>query len=92
MKQNLFKLLNCEEDPLFASNTFLQAILLQPELLVGQRIKHRFDENGELVWYEGRVLRMNADTKEFEVIYDGEEDSCWFLLLEDISAGDLLIV
>lgn len=35
------------------------------------------------------VLKMNS---EFEVIYDGEGDSYWFPLLEDLSAGELIVI
>lgn len=28
-------------------------ILTQPELLVGQRIRHQFEVDGNLLWYEG---------------------------------------
>lgn len=38
------------------------------------------------------MLQFNANSKEFEMIYDGEDDACWFALLEDISAGDLLVI
>ena len=51
-----------------------------PQLLVGQRIRHRFAENdGELVWYQGQVIRMNSRTLEFYVLYDGEQDVCMLL-------------
>lgn len=69
-----------------------QSILLQPDTLVGQRICHRFLVDGEPTWYEGTVLQMNTRSKEFEVIYDGEDDTCWFSLLEDLRAGDLLVI
>ena len=63
-----------------------------PQLLVGQRTRHRFAENdGELVWYQGQVIRMNSRTLKFYVLYDGEQDVCCFKLLEDIANGDLFI-
>jgi len=34
---------------------------------------------------------MNSETKEFHVSYDGEDDICFFPLLDDIASGDLLI-
>ena len=51
----------------------------QPKLLVGCRIKHRFETDQELVWYEGTVLQMDSETKEFQVAYD--DDICCFPLM-----------
>ena len=67
----------------------LENITLHPELLIGKRIRQ---VGKELVWYEGTVLQMNSETTEFEVAYDGEEDVCFFPLLDDISNGDVLLV
>ena len=33
-----------------------QNILMQPETLVGQRIRHQFEVDGDLSWYDGTVL------------------------------------
>lgn len=60
--------------------------------LVGKKIRHQFDVNGELVWYDGKVLDINNDTKEFEVEYDGSKDTFWFSLLHDLANGDLIIL
>lgn len=106
LKQNLFQLLSDEElsmddleledeDPVQCRPVQCpcrEDILSQPELLVGLRIQHRFEVDGELSWFQGTVLKMNTTTKEFYVTYDGEDEPCWFSLLEDISAGDLLIL
>ena len=99
LKQNLYQLLSNEE-PSSTSSTSdqddctlaLENITLHPELLIGKRIRHRFQVGKELVWYEGTVLQMNSETTEFEVAYDGEEDVCFFPLLDDISNGDVLLV
>ena len=93
LKHNLFRLL-IEENPPDEDDIPVPSpenILAEPELLVGQRIRHQFKVNGKLSWYEGTVLKRNAVTNEFEVIYDGEDDTYWFPLLEDISTGDLLV-
>ena len=81
LKRNLCALLNEEEGHLPTPNEELTDILLQPELLVGRRIKHRFEADGNLVWYEGVVQQMNYISNEFQVAYDGEDDLCWFSLL-----------
>ena len=65
-------------------------ILLQPELLIGRRIKHRFEVDGDLVWYAGVVQQHNYVTSEFQVAYDGEEDLCWFTLLDDIRTASIM--
>lgn len=97
LKQNLYKLLTVtvdESTPSPAceqSNALsLEDILKQPEVLVGSRIKHRFELDGELVWYEGTVLQLNYVTNEFQVAYDDEDDVCWFPLIDDLRSGDLL--
>jgi hypothetical protein len=98
LKQNLFQLLSDQEtssdknDDSPAASQCHEDILSQPELLVGLRIRHRFEEDGKLSWFEGTVLEMNSESQEFKVIYEGEDDPCWFPLLEDMSAGDLLII
>ena len=97
LKQNLCQLLMVAGDP--ECSTFsnehdtlaLEDVLVQPELLVGRRIKHRFEVNGELVWFDGSILQMNSVTNEFQITYDGEEDVCWFPLLDDARSGDLLL-
>ena len=64
-----------EESPTISIEDCFQ----QPELLVGCRIKHRFETDRELVWYEGTVLQMNSETKELQVAYD-DDDICCFPL------------
>ena len=97
LKQNLFKLLIDGESadgndvPVRVSSE-CDNFVTQPELLVGQRIRHQFEVDGELVWYEGRVMKHNTTTKEFEVQYDDEDDTYWFPLLEDMSAGELFVI
>ena len=85
LTSNLLKLL--EESSTTNETSVLatkeKEILLKPQLLVGKRINHRFVESGELVWYKGTVLQM-LDTREFEVMYDEEDDICCFSLLDDI--------
>lgn len=91
LTSNLLKLLEdssttstCETIP------STQEILLNPQLLVGKKIKQRFVEDGKLVWYEGTVLQL-LETEEFEVKYDDDDDVYCFSLLDDIKNGDLLI-
>ena len=88
LKKNLYQLLAVgEENPTIS----IEDVVQQPELLVGCRVKHRFETDRELVWYERTVLQMNSETQEFQVAYDNEDDICCFPLLDDIASGDLLI-
>ena len=93
LKENLFCLLpsvvTADGDP--PSMLTLDDVLKCPEQLVGERINHRFEVDGELVWYEGTVDSYNSHSKEYLIAYDGEEDLCSFPLLEDIASGDLTI-
>ena len=63
-----------------------------PASLVGRRICHKFTVDGEDEWYNGYVISYNALTHLHEIMYDGEEEQCYFNLLEDISQGDLSII
>ena len=87
LKKNLYQLLAVSEE---SPTISIEDIVQQPKLLVGCRIKHRFETDRELVWYEGTVLQMNSETKEFQVAYN-DDDICCFPLLDDIASGDLLI-
>ena len=59
-----------------------------PESLVGKKVLHKFQVEGEEKWYNGYVVSYNAVTHLHEVAYDKEEE---YNLLEDISQGDLII-
>ena len=98
LKQNLYKLLPQDVDenthePCNPSSLkpSLNELIQCPQLLIGQRIRHRFLVNGNLVWYKGTVISMKSTT-EFEVSYDDEDDSSIFPLLEDIKSGDIMII
>lgn len=54
LEANLYKLLPTDEINLTTPLT-LDQVLLCPSKLVGQEINHRFEEDGELVWYKGTV-------------------------------------
>ena len=97
LKENLLKLLIDGESahdndvPVYEPSESVN-FETQPELLVGKQIRHQFEADGELTWYEGRVLKHNITTNEFEVQYDGEDGTYWFPLLEDMSAGELFVI
>lgn len=85
LSTNLCKLIHTAPSPT------VEDILKAPEKLVGQEIKHCFqNEDESLTWYKGLVVGIN--NMESEVIYYGEEDICEFDLLRDYSKGDLEII
>lgn len=97
LKHNLYNLLEDEptdKDATSNSACILEEILLKPQLLVGCRIKHRFqlEETSELVWYNGTVEKMHPETNEFQVLYDGEDEVCIYALLDDIRNGDVILM
>ena len=97
LKHNLYKLLEEEftvKEICNNTNSTLDEIVSKPQLLVGRRIRHRFQVEGtsELVWYDGTVKNLNPETNEFQVIYDGEDEVCNYALLDDIRSGDLSLI
>ena len=63
---------------------------IDPVSLVGKRICHKFEVDGQDEWYDGYVISYNAVTHLHEIVYNGEEH-CYFNLQEDILHGDLSI-
>ena len=71
----------------------LLTVFKKPSLLKGVHIKHRFEEDGELKWYEGTFTRINK--KEALISYDGSKEEYHFSfeeIKEDFSLGDLVIL
>ena len=71
----------------------LFTIFKKPLLLKGVHIKHRFEEDEVLKWYEGIFKRINK--KEAMISYDGSEEEYNFSLeeiKEDFFSGDLVIL
>lgn len=61
------------------------------ESLVGRRVLHRFEVENEERWFSGFIVSYNPGTRLHEIAYDGEEQHCFFNLLEDLSNGDLIV-
>ena len=61
--------------------------------MVGKEIKHKFkdEDTGEERWYNGTIIDCNPFTKLHEVSYHGEEENCFFDLIQDLIAGDLIV-
>ena len=72
LKLNLFKLLlqrNIADEPQEQSSLTFEKITADPDLLLYRRIRHRFECDGSLEWFEGTVLSYCTDTGEFTVQY-----------------------
>ena len=63
-----------------------------PELLVGNRIKQKFNEDGEVQWYEGYVVSFSSDSRLHEVVYNGDSEHYFYNLLEDLEYDSLLVL
>ena len=65
-----------------------------PEYLVDKKILHKFQLEGhdQEEWFSGRVLSYDIETHLHEVVYDQEDETYFFNLMEDISVGDLKII
>ena len=57
--------------------------------MVGEIIEHKFlsKEANEEKWYRGQVIAYDEGTQEYEIEYDGEEESCKFDLAIDCAMG-----
>ena len=66
----------------------LHVVFKKASLLKGVRIKHRFEEDGEIKWYEGIFTRINK--KAAIISYDGDKEEYHFSL-EEIKASFLEI-
>ena len=69
-----------------ATPHFAQLLKKVPSLLVGMEIRHRFEDEDGLTWYDGLVI--GVANMEF---YSGEEDICEFDLLQDYMKSDITI-
>ena len=68
-------------------------ILHNPNLLVGCNVQHRFAiEEQEQSWFHGFVIAYDDANKLHEIIYDNEDEHCYFDLTQDLILGDLIIL
>ena len=71
----------------------LYVIFNKPSLLIGSKIKHRFEEGGSLKWYEGIITSVRG--RKLHVYYQETNEKCQFSLeeiKEDFYSGDFYIV
>ena len=83
---NLCKLLRCAQSAAHSST-----LTTNCQSLIGKEILHKWKhEDGQEVWYKGRVLSLVPGTTDwFNVKYDGEDNILSLNLLFDIEKGDL---
>ena len=68
-------------------------ILHDPALLVGRHIQHRFAlEDGCHAWFNGIVQGFDATSNLHEVLYENEDEVCYYDLTQDLIMGDLILL
>ena len=72
-----------------ASGTETSEAITDPYFLVGRHIMHKFMYAGEETWFSGHVMSYSCSSNVHEVTYDGEDEPCFFDLMEDLDLGDL---
>lgn len=55
-------------------------LIQDPSVLVGKHISHKFEIAGsrEIRWFGGTVVGYDMATKTHEIVYEGEEEHCFF--------------
>ncbi len=66
----------------------------EAQLILGKKVKHKFEESGEEKWYEGKVVsQVPGSPAWFNIIYDSfPEDTYIFTLLDDYFSQDLVVI
>ena len=71
----------------------LPNFVYNPLLFVGKVIHQKFQlSDEETKWYQGTVLSYDKTSKMHEIIYDEEEEPCFFDIILDFMNGDLKVV
>ena len=67
------------------SVTELSPYVKDPSTLMGKRISHKFqlEDSEELLWYCGTVIEYDPHEKMHKILYDEEDEYCWFDVLID---------
>ena len=68
-------------------------LIQNPDFFIGKHISHKFEVGtSEFRWYHGTILSYDTATKTHEIIYEGEDEHCYFDLSVDLFNGDLKII
>ena len=81
--------LQCEESRLSSGTHDTDSYT--PESLVGRRVLHRFEVEKEEKWFPGLIISYSPRSCLHEISYEGEEEHCYFNLIEDLLKGDLVV-
>ena len=75
------------------ANSSNATILNSPTLLIGKQFKHCFqiDDLGEERWYNGVILKYDDNSKQFEIVYEGDDVHYYFDLSQDVMLQDLVL-
>jgi len=90
LKQDFLELLSCIEPP--SKKRQRVDFKANLSLLVGQRIRHKFIEDGEEVWYEGYVVAYDDNLNTHEVVYTEDSEHYSYNLLEDLEEDSLEVL
>ena len=91
LKLNLFKLLPQPSHADEPREQSFEQVSADLDLLLYRRIRHRFECDGSLEWFEDTVLSYCTDSCEFTVQYDHEQELYSYTLLNDLEAEDLIV-
>jgi hypothetical protein len=74
--------------------SIVTSIAREPTSLIGKHVEHKFEheDTREAEWYSGCIVGYDPSTNLFEIVYDGEEDTCNFDIILDLILGDLVII
>ena len=90
LKQDFLELLSRHvEEP--AEKRLKLDILENPGLLIGKKVRHKFENNGKEDWYEGYVVSYDSRLKTHEIVYIGGSEHYLYNLVEDIEDGSLVV-
>ena len=66
-------------------------LLQKPQSMVGCRIEHIFETDDGTKWFTGTVVGYDSTTYFHEIVYDEEQEHCFFDLSSDIANGDIFV-
>ena len=49
-------------------------------------------DTGETMWFTGSIVQYDASTNTHEIVYDGEDEHCYFDIAIDLVNGDLKVL
>lgn len=73
--------------------TEMSDFIEDPNALVGKCIHHKFELEGtnEVMWYRGKVVDYNSQSKNHKILYEEEEEHCFFDLTWRLESTSITI-